>query len=83
MGQSFACAIGLHPSTLAHLSRINSNFKKQVPKRPLNILEDYSLYMNVTICFLYVLEREGTRGEEFCLPNRLASVDFSSFLSFE
>jgi hypothetical protein len=29
MGQSFACTIGLHPSTLAHLSRIaNMNVTK-------------------------------------------------------
>jgi hypothetical protein len=28
VGQSFAYKLGLHPSTLAHLSRINSNFKK-------------------------------------------------------
>jgi hypothetical protein len=38
--------------------------------------------MNVTMCFLHVLERDGTRGAEFCLETRLASVDFSSFEFF-
>jgi hypothetical protein len=28
MGQSFACKLGLHPLTLAHLSSIASNFEK-------------------------------------------------------
>jgi hypothetical protein len=28
MGLSFACKLGWHPSTLAHLSSISSNFEK-------------------------------------------------------
>jgi hypothetical protein len=28
VGQSFACKLGFTPSTLAHLSRIASNFEK-------------------------------------------------------
>jgi hypothetical protein len=43
MGQSFACKLGLHPLTLAHLSGIASNFEKKVPKCPLNLLEDNCL----------------------------------------
>jgi hypothetical protein len=79
VGQSFACKLGLYPPTLAGLSSITSNFEKYLPKRPLNLLEDYCLYMNVTICFLYVLGRDRMCGTEFCLQSRLASVDFSSF----
>jgi hypothetical protein len=65
MGQSFACKLGLHPSILPRLSSITSNFENSVPKQPLDLLEDNSLYMNVTIYFLYVLGREGTHGEDF------------------
>jgi hypothetical protein len=77
---SFACKLGLHPSTLAPLSNTISNIEKKVPKQSLNLLEDYCLYMNVTICFLYVLGIDGMCGAEFCLhSNRLASVDSSLF----
>jgi hypothetical protein len=79
VGQSFACKLGLHPSFLARLSSITSNFENLVPKQPLNLLEDNSLYMNVTICYLYVLGREGTHGAEFCLQTRLVSANFNSF----
>jgi hypothetical protein len=37
----FAWKLGLHPSTLAHLSSITSNFKKWVPIRPFKHMEDY------------------------------------------
>jgi hypothetical protein len=46
MGQSFACKLGLHPSILPRLSSITSNFENSVPKQPLNLLEDNSLYLN-------------------------------------
>jgi hypothetical protein len=50
VGQSFACNLGWHPLTLAHLSSITSNFENLVPKGRLNHLEYYCLDMNVTIC---------------------------------
>jgi hypothetical protein len=71
----------LHPSILAHLSSIPSNFESRYLNDQLNLLEDYCLYMNVTICYLYVLGRDGTCRAEICLQIRLASVNFSSLSS--
>ncbi len=39
LGHSFAWKLGLHPSTLAHLSSITSNCKKDVPM--LGVLREY------------------------------------------
>jgi hypothetical protein len=59
---SLALKLGFHPSTLARLSTISSNFQKQVPIGPLNHMEDYYLYLTVIICYLYLLWRDGKLG---------------------
>jgi hypothetical protein len=59
---SLAWKLGLHPSSLAPLSSISSNFQKWVPLGPLNHLEDYNLHFTVIIYYLYVLWRDGLLG---------------------
>ena len=58
LGHSLAWKLGLHPSTLAHLSSIANNFKKYAPIGPLYHQEDYKLYLTVIICYQYVLWRD-------------------------
>jgi hypothetical protein len=57
LGHSFASKLGLHPLNLTGLSSITSNYEKW------NLLVDYCLHMNVTVCFPYVLARHGTLGQ--------------------
>jgi hypothetical protein len=73
VGQSLASKLGLHPSILAHLSGILVISKSRYLNDQLNRLEDYWLYMNVTVCYLYLLGRDGTCRAEICLQT-LSSV---------
>ena len=57
---SLACNLGLHPSTLAHLTPISSSLPKMVVIGLMHSLLDTFSTLTLMISYLYVLNRYGT-----------------------